>query len=215
MSHASLGGQIVFSMASFAAAPTLGALNSLLKATSKAQVEKCLSLVFVSRFETTAAADCAEAFGGILSIEDRAECEALRAALLECVQVSLASGSVDALAELFLEKGGDVDGKLRSLVGKIVEARLAGWREASSMNRVSLPRLIDHNWALNMQRSSSQAAAINAPSVLVQLKVEEQATRVGEMPKVSNVDFELSREALATMLDGLTKIKEQLSAMGK
>ena len=83
------------------------------------------------------------------------------------------------------------------------------------MNRVSLPRLIDHNWALNMQRSSSQAAAINAPSVLVQLKVEEQATRVGEMPKVSNVDFELSREALATMLDGLTKIKEQLSAMGK
>ena len=192
---------------------SLAPLNLLLKATSRAQVEKCCSLVFVSRFETSP--DCAEALGGILDIECQAECESLKVALLECIQVSLASGSVEALAELFQEKGGEVDSKLRSLVGKIVEARLPGWREAASINRVSMARLLDHNWALHMQRSSSQVAAMNVPSVLVQLKVEEQANRVGEMPKVSNVDFELSREALATMLDGLGKIKSQLSAMGK
>ena len=192
---------------------SLGPLQSLLKATSKAQVEKALSLVFSSRFETTS--DCADALGTILSIDDKTECEALRGALLECVQVTLASGSIESLAELFQEKGNEVDSKLRSLVGKIIDSKLAGWREAASVNRVSMARLLDHNWALHMQRSSSQVAAMNVPSVIVQLKVEEQATRVGEMPKVSNVDFELSREALGTMLDGLGKIKEQLSAMGR
>ena len=162
-------------MAAFASSPSsLAALNSLLKATAKAQVEKSLSLVFTTRFETSS--DCTEALSGILSIEDLDECAALRAALLECIQVSLASGSVEALAELFQEKGGEVDSKLRSLVGKIIEARLPGWREASAGNRVSLARLLDHSWSLHAQRSSSQVAALNVPSVLVQLKVEEQAT---------------------------------------
>jgi hypothetical protein len=190
---------------------SLAGLNSLLKAISKPQVEKALSLTFSSRCEK--GSGCVELLCSILSLESVAEGEVLHEALLECIKVSLASGSVEALAELFQEKGADVDPKLRSLVGKIIEARLPTWKEAAAMNRVSLPRLLDHDWALHMQRASSQVASMNVPAVLVQLRVEDQPTRVNEMPQVSNIDFEISKEGLSVMLDGLGKIKTQLGMM--
>ena len=191
----------------------LASLNSLLKATARAQVEKCLSLTFAMRNEVSD--ECTEALCAILLLEDKAEGEALRCALLECIHVSLSSGSVEALAALFGERGGDVDPKLQSLVGKTIDARLAGWKEAAAMSRVSLPRLVDHDWTLHLQQSSSQVAAMNVPTVRIQLKIEEQPSQVGEMPQVNSLDLELSRETLGTMLDGLGKIKEQLAMMGK
>ena len=41
--------------------------------------------------------------------------------------------------------------------------------------------------------------------------MEDQPKEVGKLPEVQNVDFELSKEALETMLDGFGKIKAQLS----
>ena len=55
---------------------------------------------------------------------------------------------------------------------------------------------------------------MNVPVVVVGLEVEEQPTSIEELPVTRRVDFELSREALSTMLDGLGKIRDQLSAMG-
>lgn len=37
---------------------------------------------------------------------------------------------------------------------------------------------------------------------------------LGIPPAVEKVGFELSKEALQTMLDGLSRIRDQLSAMG-
>lgn len=190
----------------------LKCLNTLLKATSRGQVEKCLSLTFAARSEV--GTDTTDAICCTLSLENKAEGEALRQALAECIHVSLSSGSVEALAALFGEVGGEIDPKLQSLVGKIIDSRLAAWKDAAAMSRVSLPRLVDHDWALHLQQSSSQVSAMNVPTVRVQLKIEDQPRSAGEMPQVSNVDFELSREALGTMLDGLGKIKEQLAIMG-
>ena len=51
-------------------AADLKSLNTLLKATSKAQVEKCLSLTFTTRSETSD--DCANALCSILSLDDKA-----------------------------------------------------------------------------------------------------------------------------------------------
>lgn len=43
----------------------------------------------------------------------------LHSALIECIQVSLASGSVEELAELFKTKGQDVNPKLKQLIGQV------------------------------------------------------------------------------------------------
>ena len=44
-------------------------------------------------------------------------------------------------------------------------------------------------------------------------QVQECATEVDQMPPVSTVNVELSKETLDTMLDGLGKIRDQLSSV--
>lgn len=46
-------------------------------------------------------------------------------------------------------------------------------------------------------------------------QVQENATHVKSLPDVSNINVELSKETLDTMLDGLTKIRDQLSSVAK
>jgi len=46
-------------------------------------------------------------------------------------------------------------------------------------------------------------------------QVQETADQVGQMPATSCVNVELSKEALDTMLDGLGKIRDQLSSVTK
>ncbi len=45
------------------------------------------------------------------------------------------------------------------------------------------------------------------------LQVEDIATTTKSLPDTRQVQFELSREALETMIDGLGKIRDQLGAM--
>lgn len=52
------------------------------------------------------------------------------------------------------------------------------------------------------------------PSVIVALNVEDQASSAHELPATRTVEFELNREALETVIDGLGKIRDQLSKMG-
>jgi len=46
-------------------------------------------------------------------------------------------------------------------------------------------------------------------------QVQETADQVGQMPATSCVNVELSKETLDTMLDGLGKIRDQLSSVTK
>ena len=48
---------------------------------------------------------------------------------------------------------------------------------------------------------------MSVPTVILDLKVEDQQQRVGEMPPVRSVNFELSKESLGTLLDGMSKIR--------
>jgi hypothetical protein len=45
------------------------------------------------------------------------------------------------------------------------------------------------------------------------VQVQEPACKQGVMPGTSAVQFELSKPALSTMLDGLSKIRDQLSSI--
>lgn len=59
-----------------------------------------------------------------------------------------------------------------------------------------------------------QISTMHAPSVIMALTVEGAPNRVDSLPDCTVVDFELSREALETVLDGMGKIRDQLSLMG-
>ena len=47
----------------------------------------------------------------------------------------------------------------------------------------------------------------------VSMQVQDTSTEVNQMPPVSTVNVELSKETLDTMLDGLGKIRDQLSSV--
>jgi hypothetical protein len=55
---------------------------------------------------------------------------------------------------------------------------------------------------------------MHAPTVIMALTVESSPVRVDQLPDCQTIDFELSREALETVIDGLGKIRDQLSLMG-
>jgi hypothetical protein len=52
------------------------------------------------------------------------------------------------------------------------------------------------------------------PNVIVALNIEDQPTSSGQLPSTRTVEFEMNREALETVIDGLGKIRDQLSKMG-
>jgi hypothetical protein len=79
---------------------------------------------------------------------------------------------------------------------------------------ISLPRLLHHDWTVHKQTASSTVQQMNVPVILVRLRVEGKTQELGVIPPVREVDFELSSEALETMLDGMNKIKDQLQRMG-
>mmetsp|Transcript_18290 Transcript_18290/g.30505 ORF Transcript_18290/g.30505 Transcript_18290/m.30505 type:complete len:203 (+) Transcript_18290:98-706(+) len=192
----------------------LSGLNHLLKASSKEVVLKLLNLVFLSRNEVNKS-NIFEVIQSKLELEEEDEAAALYAAALECIKCVLESGELTVLKDLFDAKGGEVSAQLKKLVAQCISANLSLWREASDMGRISLPHLVDMDWTIIVKKASSQVQHMNVPALLVELDIEQIPDRVDEPPRVEKVGFELSKETLDTMLDGLGRIRDQLGAMGE
>jgi len=188
--------------------------NLLLAATSKAQVEKCLNLS-VAALREPSREELASGLQEVLPLEGHSSKVPLQlaGALCECLEEALAAGSIETLGDFFLQRSPDIDPKLRTLLGKTIQANLLAWSSVSAASRVSLPRLMDHSWAVNQQSASSSVASMNVPSVLVRLKVQGQPENTATIPEVSNLDMELSKESLDTMLEGFAKIRDQLAGL--
>ena len=99
----------------------LSPLNHLLKAPSKATVEKVLNLTFASRGDIPQ--PTIDHFKELLDVADP-EAEALYRATYACVDVSITTGSVEALGQLFEQQqegsAEAVDGRLKNLIGQVV-----------------------------------------------------------------------------------------------
>lgn len=111
----------------------LSSLNLLLQATARSTVEKCLTVAFVARTEGLHSQNSGlSALTSLLSLEEGSgDAEKLLTALNECISVCISSGDMTSLAELFEERGQEVNPKLKSLVGQIITAKLPAWREAA------------------------------------------------------------------------------------
>lgn len=80
-------------------------------------------------------------------------------------------------------------------------------------HQISLPRLVETDWRVDVKTSSDRVARMSAPAVLVELTVQQPPERADIMPPTRHVAFEMNKETLDTMLDGLRRIRDQLASV--
>ena len=191
------------------------ALSLLLAAPSKELVQKIFTHVFLMR-DDIGKANVAK-FAALFAQPETVGAEevgALFAEVERLISSALYTGAASAEQVTALLPPG-VDPKLQGLIVKIMVAHLPGWREAATLSMVSLPNLVDVNWRVDMKAATEHVGRMAVPAVLVDLKVRTQPTKQGVVPGVENVSFELSKEALDTMVEGLGRIRDQLSSINQ
>ncbi|XP_059961023.1 COMM domain-containing protein 9 isoform X3 [Mesoplodon densirostris] len=118
--------------------------------------------------------------------------------------------SAEAILALFPE---NFHPNLKNLLTKIILEHVSTWRAEAQTNQISLPRLVDLDWRVDIKTSSDSISRMAIPTCLLQMKIQEDPSLCGEQPSTSAVTVELSKETLDTMLDGLGRIRDQLSAV--
>ncbi|XP_064169117.1 COMM domain-containing protein 9 [Anguilla rostrata] len=99
---------------------------------------------------------------------------------------------------------------LKNLLTKILLEHSPTWRNDALSSQISLPQLVDMDWRVDMKTASDSVSRMAVPTCLVHMKVQDPLA-LGGGDSVSAVTVELSRETLDTMLDGLGRIRDQLS----
>ncbi|XP_006014707.1 COMM domain-containing protein 9 [Alligator sinensis] len=108
---------------------------------------------------------------------------------------------------------GNFHQNLKNLLTKIILENISAWRNEAQANQISLPRLVDMDWRVDIKTSSDSISRMAVPTCLLQLKIQEDAALCGNNPMISAMTVELSKETLDTMLEGLGRIRDQLSAV--
>eukprot|EP00472_Partenskyella_glossopodia_P005284 CAMPEP_0197518128 /NCGR_PEP_ID=MMETSP1318-20131121/3257_1 /TAXON_ID=552666 /ORGANISM="Partenskyella glossopodia, Strain RCC365" /LENGTH=158 /DNA_ID=CAMNT_0043068225 /DNA_START=38 /DNA_END=514 /DNA_ORIENTATION=+ len=101
--------------------------------------------------------------------------------------------------------------ELKILLANSIADFLPSWRESCVNNIVSPPKLLDFDWRVDIASSSNVLSRMLVPSVLVEMTLQDEATHHREMAGTRNVQFELSKEALGTLVKSLGKIRDQLA----
>ncbi|XP_076200489.1 COMM domain-containing protein 9 isoform X2 [Aptenodytes patagonicus] len=102
---------------------------------------------------------------------------------------------------------------LKNLLTKIILENVTAWRNEAQASQISLPRLADMDWRVDIKTSSDSISRMAVPTCLLQLKIQEDVALCGNSPVLSALTVELSKETLDTMLEGLGRIRDQLSAV--
>ncbi|XP_036963282.1 COMM domain-containing protein 9 [Acanthopagrus latus] len=115
--------------------------------------------------------------------------------------------SPEQILEVFPES---FHSSLKNLITKILLENSPTWRTEAVGNQISLPQLKELDWRVDMVTSSDSVSRMSVPTCLVQFKMEDPSAG-GE--SASAVTVELGRESLDTILDGLGRIRDQLSVV--
>ncbi|KAH9504973.1 COMM domain-containing protein 9, partial [Bulinus truncatus] len=102
---------------------------------------------------------------------------------------------------------------LRDLITKIIIDNMPRWKASAIANQVSLPKLLDFDWRVDLKTSSDSVARMSVPTCILNLEIQEQPGSIHQTAGTENVNVELSKETLDTMLDGLGKIRDQLASV--
>ncbi|XP_060763990.1 COMM domain-containing protein 9 [Neoarius graeffei] len=101
---------------------------------------------------------------------------------------------------------------LKNLITKILLEQSATWRNEALSNQISLPRLVDLEWRVDMKTASDSVSRMAVPTCILHMKIQDGGSMSSSINE-SSVTVELSKETLDTMLDGLGRIRDQLSAV--
>ena len=187
----------------------LNALKHLQSAPSQKAVDDIFLLAFNNRDKPISSSErkgISEMLG-ISAQEAQDLLSSVHQLVSECLYQSLEAEQVVKM----LPK--DLVEKMKNLIAKIITVHMPEWGGQVLHSQVSLPRLQEIDWRLDLKSASDSMHRMNVPSVLVQLKVKDTPTKVNEEPQTQNVVFEMSKEALETMLEGLSQIRDQLSGL--
>ncbi|XP_025084933.1 COMM domain-containing protein 9-like isoform X2 [Pomacea canaliculata] len=80
---------------------------------------------------------------------------------------------------------------------------------------ISLPKLVDFDWRVDVKTSSDAVARMSVPTCILNLQMEGNLEGRDSQTEWQSVNVELSKETLDTMLDGLSKIREQLASVAR
>ena len=102
---------------------------------------------------------------------------------------------------------------LVALLSKLLLSHLPAFRASAVASLPSPAQLLSLSTAVHIRSSSSELAHLQAPTIVLSLRLQKAASRLGDVADEELVTCELRQEALNTILGGLNKIQEQLSGM--
>jgi len=183
----------------------------LLNAPSRKAVEEMFAAAFAARHFKPPPPKLVAATASALQLDQPEACKVVESMVaLASRAVYEDATSVEAVAELF---PAGFHANLGKLLCQVVAQNVPAWRrDVASKNTVSLPKLMDVDWRIDV-KNASERGRMSVPTVLVQLRVEKSPTRVDEEKQYDNVTFELDRATLETMLEGLGRIRDQLNTI--
>ncbi|XP_065070498.1 COMM domain-containing protein 9-like isoform X2 [Rhopilema esculentum] len=140
-------------------------LNFLLKAPSKEFVKKLLQDCF-AHINSTIPKGFSEKVASDLDVPEE-DAIMLIGSVSELIKMAVFEGAAGA-TEVFSLFPDDFHKNLRELLSKIIADCMPNWRSDTINQQVSLPRLVDFDWRIDVKTGSSGRPA--APSCLLQLK---------------------------------------------
>ncbi|XP_060072390.1 COMM domain-containing protein 9-like [Ylistrum balloti] len=189
------------------------ALSVLLQASSKDVVLRICNESFIYRDKQQYSDGVLTSVGEALSLDSNKSRQLVQSlGVLLKTAVFHGDATPSSLQSLFPS---NFHKNLRDLLVKTMMENMNNWRNSALNNQVSLPRLVDFDWRVDIKTSSDTITRMSVPTCILQMKVQENATEVDQTPDVEHVNVELSKETLDTMLDGLSKIRDQLSSVAK
>lgn len=187
-------------MSSSSGAVNFSGLQHLLKSPSAKVADQIFHEIFKNRLGAVPRVIQESLVSALQLSED--EATQLILSVREIIAIALYENNPN-LSSLFPDSFHD---QLKKLILQIITSRLPQWREDAILHQCALPRLVDLQWRIDVKRASEALSNMSVPTVLVQLQVEEEGAQ-------NKVHFELNKQTLDTMLDGLEKIKGQLGTL--
>ncbi|XP_076347700.1 COMM domain-containing protein 9-like [Tachypleus tridentatus] len=185
----------------------------LLKASSKSQVVDFCHNCYKHKDDISGHHKLVENTSVTLNISQEVALETMNAMVeLEKRAVFHNCSSIQDVVALFPE---NFHKNLRELLSKIITDSIPQWKADTINSLVSLPKLVDFDWQVNVKMASNSTAKINIPTCVLNLKLENPRICRTDGSHVSEVNIELSPEKLDTMLHGLSRIRDQLSAVAR
>jgi len=186
-------------------------LALLLKASSRDVVGRLCDAAFLHRHVITLPDDVISTASQDLS-SDQEQAKKCMTSLCGLVVQVVFQGSTEATSLIGLFPT-DFHKNLRDLLVKILTEKIPNWKSQANCSLSSLPRLVDFDWNIDVKAASAGVARTSVPTCHLKLQVEDraQSTEETKAPQVFNV--ELPKETLDTVLDGLGRIRDQLSAV--